>query len=63
MNHIRRDPAARERLDKAKVALRNMDQALRLLDEVDVPADVGAHLDLAINRLKEWLPPSERDSI
>lgn len=62
MNRSCRDPAARERFDKAKVALSDMDHALRLLDEVDVPADVGAHLDLAINRLKEWLPPSERNS-
>lgn len=39
-----------ERLYKA---LENMESALRLLDDLDAPADIGAHLDLAICRLKE----------
>lgn len=30
-----------------------MQQALQLLDETDAPADIGAHLDLAIARLRE----------
>jgi hypothetical protein len=33
-----------------------MEEALRLLDEADCSADVGAHLDLAICRLKDMLP-------
>lgn len=40
----------------------HLEAALRLLDETDVPADVGAHVDLALCRLKEalrGLPPSE----
>lgn len=33
-------------------ALTAMKLALRLLDEVDAPPDIGAHLDLAICRLE-----------
>jgi hypothetical protein len=34
-------------------ALRLLTEALALLDEADAPADIGAHLDLAIYRLEE----------
>lgn len=37
-------------------ALIFMEDALRLLDEADCPADVGAHLDLAIWRLRDCIP-------
>jgi hypothetical protein len=36
-------------------ALRLMQAALSLLDGTDVAHDVGAHLDLAINRLSDLL--------
>ena len=36
-------------------ALGHMETALKLLDEVDAPADIGAHLDLALCRLRERL--------
>ena len=36
-------------------ALRHIEAALRLLDETDAPSDVGAHLDLAMHRLRSWL--------
>ena len=36
-------------------ALSHMQTALKLLDEVDAPADIGAHLDLAVCRLQERL--------
>ena len=36
-------------------ALALMERALGLLDATECPADVGAHLDLAIHRLKDWL--------
>ncbi len=36
-------------------ALALMERALHLIDEHDGPADVGANLDLAIHRLKEWI--------
>ena len=36
-------------------ALELMQRALDLLDNSDIPADVGAHLDLAIERLKQHL--------
>ena len=36
-------------------ALALMIDALRLLDQAEAPADIGAHLDLAICRLSEAL--------
>jgi len=36
-------------------ALNHMEEALRILDELELPADIGAHLDLAINRLRDAL--------
>lgn len=44
-----------EKLEKALIC---MESALQLLDEADAPADIGAHLDLAISRLKQVLPQS-----
>jgi hypothetical protein len=38
---------------KLAEAMTLMQQALQLLDETDAPADIGAHLDLAIVRLGE----------
>ena len=38
--------------DRSGRALTHMKEALRLLDEAGVAADVGAHLDLAIHRLQ-----------
>ena len=37
------------------MALELMEQALHQLDEGGAPADIGAHLDLAIVRLREHL--------
>lgn len=42
-----------ERLLKA---VAYMDCALQLVDQADAPADIGAHLDLAICRLKDIMP-------
>jgi hypothetical protein len=55
-----RDPAAADpnRTRKevgANEALTLMLQALELLDENEGPDDAGAHLDLAIHRVKEWI--------
>jgi hypothetical protein len=36
-------------------ALDLMQRALSLIDQADGPGDVGAHLDLAILRLIEWI--------
>lgn len=33
----------------------HLEAALHLLDETDVPAEVGAHVDLALSRLKDVL--------
>jgi hypothetical protein len=39
-------------IEKWEEALTLMRSALRLLDDSEAPADVGAHLDLAIIRLE-----------
>ena len=36
-------------------ALTLMERALDIIDHQDGPADVGAHLDLAIARLRNWV--------
>jgi hypothetical protein len=38
-------------------ALKLMEDALELLDRCSLPADIGAHLDLAINRLRPLVRP------
>jgi hypothetical protein len=38
-----------------QTALRDMKAALAILDNAEAPADVGAHLDLAISRLEAVL--------
>jgi len=45
------------RLEQMTKALALMTEALALLDEARAPAHLGAHLDLAIARLAETLPP------
>jgi hypothetical protein len=42
---------------QAVKALALMERALGLLDEVETSAEVAAHLDLAICRLRDWLAP------
>lgn len=53
-------PKARVELSKA---LDHMATSLRILDELEIPAEVGAMLDLAISRLETALnadePPTE----
>lgn len=49
----------REALEKARSY---MEVALELLDQSDAPADIGAHLDLALNRLQAVVESRERDS-
>lgn len=34
-------------------ALEQMESALQILDNLDAPADIGAHLDLALHRLRQ----------
>jgi len=41
--------------DKPKAALDLMVQALDLIDASDGTGVAGAHLDLAIHRLREWI--------
>lgn len=45
--------------DRCWHALSLMQEALAVLDETDCPADVGAHLDLAVSGLSRYLgaPP------
>jgi len=48
-------------------ALQLMTAALRILDEHGYPADIGAHLDLAVHRLREELgvraPPHDQQHV
>ena len=44
-----------EGAETLKFALEKMRAALELLDRTDAPADVGAHLDLAVCRLETHL--------
>jgi len=41
--------------DKPKAALALMVQALHLIDASESAGIAGAHLDLAIHRLREWI--------
>ena len=41
-------------------AFRLMEESLAILDRLDAPAEIGATLDLAINRLAEWLGPGDQ---
>ena len=41
-----------EKLEKALIC---MESALQLLDDADAPADIGAHLDMSMCRLKDVL--------
>ena len=45
--------------DKPKAALKLMIQALDLIDASDGTGVAGAHLDLAIHRLREWIDASK----
>ena len=40
--------------DGAAEALDLMARALALIDASEAPADAGAHLDLAMHRLRDW---------
>ena len=46
--------------DPRSGAMHFLTLALGLLDESDVPADIGAHVDVAISRLSEVLGQSDR---
>lgn len=50
-----------ERQQKLHDALKLMENALQLLDEAGCSADIGAHLDLAICRLRDVLPQSSAE--
>lgn len=41
--------------DQAVEALELMQRALSLIDSTDGPPDAGAHLDIAIHRLRDWI--------
>lgn len=41
--------------DQAVEALGLMQKALSLIDANDAPPDAGAHLDIAIHRLRDWV--------
>lgn len=41
--------------NEGATALRLLEDALEVLDRMDSPAEIGAHVDLAIQRLREVL--------
>lgn len=47
------DSIYKDKLDKA---LTHMTSALQLLDDAGAPANIGAHLDMAVCRLKDVMP-------
>jgi hypothetical protein len=44
----------------AKEALAHLEAALAILDQLETSAEIGAHVDLAINRLRERLQSPEK---
>ena len=46
---------SRSKVTSLNEALQFMERALSLIDKADAPDDIGAHLDLAIIRLKECI--------
>ena len=50
--------------DPLSRALQLLQSALELLDQADAPADIGAHLDLTIVRVRELLDaPAAGDGV
>jgi hypothetical protein len=47
------EPAASPNEASLEVALSYVESALEILDRWDAPADIGAHLDLALHRLRQ----------
>ena len=45
---------------QAAEAVVHLEAALEILDQLDMPADIGAHVDLAIHRLRERLQETDR---
>jgi len=43
---------------QAARALEMLEEALAILDDTDMPSDIGAHVDLAICRLRDRLQQS-----
>lgn len=56
------NPNAKNKEARANEALNLMLQALDLIDKNEGPRDVGAHLDLAINRLQESIEKGEDEA-
>jgi hypothetical protein len=46
-------------LNATAKALRLIERALAIIDEISVAPDVGAHLDLAIQRLRDYMNSAE----
>lgn len=64
MATTRRDPAAASQVpaspdERAQAALALMVDALELIDSCESATVAGAHLDLAIHRLREWIDGEE----
>lgn len=58
-SELRLTPSPIQPTPKLHAALDHLEGSLQLLDDADAPAEIGAHVDLAIHRLREVLAKSE----
>ena len=49
------------RVQRWRSALESLEEALRILDESDAPPQIGAQLDLAIQRLREVIDSASEE--
>ena len=49
-------------IEALQIALTHMETALDVLDSIDAPGEIGAHLDTALCRLRDVIEQTERQS-
>jgi hypothetical protein len=59
--HAENGESHQARVERWTEALDEMRQCLKTLDEAHAPWDIGAHLDLAINRFEEEIQALSQD--
>lgn len=53
---------AEPRRSKGYTALAHLEKALQILDTIEVPGNIGAHVDLAICQLRDVLQAGQKNS-
>lgn len=53
---------AEPKRSKGLVALDHLEKALQILDDIEVPGNIGAHVDLAICQLRDVLEAGQKNS-